>query len=159
MDSQFVTMEASLNEVGIILTTTSNNEHVSEMERMIRVLKERVRGGYNTLKFKKMPGRLVVELVYWDTFWLNALYPSPSVLPNQSPRTVVTGRTTDFNLHCRYEFGEYVQTHEEHDNSMRTRTVGALALCPTGNEQGGIICKPCYWAATEQTSRHQKIHT
>ena len=30
-----------------------------------------------------------------------------------------------------------MQTHEEHDNSMRTRTIGAIALRPTGNDQGG----------------------
>jgi hypothetical protein len=35
-----------------------------------------------------------------------------------------------------YQFGEYVQTHEEHDNTMATRTVGALALRPTRNIQG-----------------------
>ena len=28
--------------------------------------------------------------------------------------------------------------HEEHNNSMRSQTVGALVLCPTGNAQGGF---------------------
>ena len=32
-----------------------------------------------------------------------------------------------------------MQTHEEHDNTMAARTVGAIALQPTGNQQGG------YW--------------
>ena len=31
-----------------------------------------------------------------------------------------------------------MQTHEEHDNSMTSRTVGALVLRPTGNAQGGF---------------------
>ena len=35
------------------------------------------------------------------------------------------------------EFGDYVQTHEEQDNSMGTRTVGAIATRPTVNVQGG----------------------
>jgi Reverse transcriptase (RNA-dependent DNA polymerase) len=30
-----------------------------------------------------------------------------------------------------------VQTHEDHDNTMSTRTIGAIALRPTGNDQGG----------------------
>ena len=38
-----------------------------------------------------------------------------------------------------YEFGEYVQTHEEHDNSLLSCTVGAIALRPTGNQQGGYF--------------------
>ena len=40
------------------------------------------------------------------------------------------------NSICRIECGEYVQTHEEHDNSMQTCTIGAIALRPTCNEQG-----------------------
>jgi hypothetical protein len=42
----------------------------------------------------------------------------------------------DYNKHCKLEFGEYVQTHEEHDNSLNPRTIGAIALRPTGNLQG-----------------------
>ena len=66
---------------------------------------------------------------------------------------MVTGRTLETNLHCRYEFGEYVQTHEEHDNSMRTRTVGALALRPTGNEQGGY-----YFLSLATRQRLNRLH-
>ena len=49
------------------------------------------------------------------------------------------GLTMNYNRHCRLEFGEYVQTHEEHDNSLNPCTIGALALCPTGNIQGGYF--------------------
>ena len=56
-----------------------------------------------------------------------------------SPRTIITGQLLDYHKHCRYEFGEYVQTHEEHDNSLQSRTVGAIALRPTGNQQGGYF--------------------
>ena len=42
-------------------------------------------------------------------------------------------------MHCKLEFGDYVQTHEEHDNSMAARTIGAIALCPTRNTQGGYF--------------------
>ena len=45
----------------------------------------------------------------------------------------------NYNRHCRLEFGEYIQTHEEHDNSLNPRTIGALALCPIGNVQGGYF--------------------
>ena len=31
-----------------------------------------------------------------------------------------------------------MQTHEEHDNRMRTRTVGEIALRPKGNSKGGF---------------------
>eukprot|EP00934_Nitzschia_sp_Nitz4_P000074 Nitzschia sp. Nitz4//scaffold495_size4786//1166//4435//NITZ4_009233-RA/size4786-processed-gene-0.0-mRNA-1//-1//CDS//3329553072//74//frame0 len=53
------------------------------------------------------------------------------------PRTIVVGEVIDYNRHCEFKFGEYVQTHEEHSNDMEARTIGALALRPTGNRQGG----------------------
>jgi hypothetical protein len=54
-----------------------------------------------------------------------------------SPSKIVLGRSLNFHPHCRIEYGQYVQTHEEHDNSIQSRTIGALALRPTGNIQGG----------------------
>ena len=56
-----------------------------------------------------------------------------------SPRTLLTGLTMNYNRHWQLEFGEYVQTHEEHENSLNPRTIGALALRPTGNIQGGYF--------------------
>jgi hypothetical protein len=56
-----------------------------------------------------------------------------------SPSVMITGQTIDFNCHCNYEFGEYVQTHEQHGNSMSLRTIWAPALRPTGNAQDLII--------------------
>lgn len=38
--------------------------------------------------------------------------------------------------HVHLEFGAYVQTNEEHSNDMRSRTLGAICLGPTGNAQG-----------------------
>jgi hypothetical protein len=55
----------------------------------------------------------------------------------QSPSELILNQKLDFNVHCKVEYGEYVQTHEEHDNSMATRTIGAIATRPTGNSQGG----------------------
>jgi hypothetical protein len=46
---------------------------------------------------------------------------------------MITGQTIDFNCHCKYDFVEYVQTHQQHDNLMSPRTIGAIALCSTGN--------------------------
>jgi hypothetical protein len=50
----------------------------------------------------------------------------------------MTGKTIDYSKHCWIMFGAYAQVHEEHDNSMQARTIGAIALQPTGNEQGGV---------------------
>ena len=55
-----------------------------------------------------------------------------------SPHTIITGRHVDYNKHCKYEFGQYVQVHHQHDNTMLPQTTGALALRPTGNAQGNF---------------------
>jgi hypothetical protein len=52
---------------------------------------------------------------------------------------MITGEHFNCNRHCRCEFGQYVQTHEEHDNSMQSRAIGTPALRPTGNDQGNFL--------------------
>ena len=70
-------------------------------------------------------------------FWLNAFPVTDGVSSQYSPRYIILGFLLEFNKHVRLEFGAYVQTHEEHNNNMSDRTVGAICLGPTGNIQGG----------------------
>eukprot|EP00957_Ditylum_brightwellii_P152056 11577793-Ditylum_brightwellii.AAC.2 len=56
-----------------------------------------------------------------------------------SPRELIRGATIDYNEHCRLPYGAYVHTHESHSSSMALQTVGALALQPTRNKQGGYF--------------------
>ena len=137
MDNEFQCLEGELRAMGVMLNCVARDEHVPEIERYIRTVKERMRCTYNTVPFQRLPARLVIELGKQSVFWLNAFPAQDGISNTLSPRTIVTGRTIDHNRHCKYEFGEYVQTHEEHDNSMAPRTAGALALRPTGNAQGG----------------------
>jgi Reverse transcriptase (RNA-dependent DNA polymerase)/Zinc knuckle len=137
MDGQFDSLRGDLAELNITLNIVSNDEHVPEIERHIRTLKERMRCVYNTLPFKRMPARMVAEMVYYGTFWLNSFPPNDGISDTYSPRAIIIGTHLNYEKHCKLEFGTYVQAHEEHDNSMATRTTGAIALRPTGNEQGG----------------------
>ena len=54
-----------------------------------------------------------------------------------SPKEIIMGFKVNFLQHCKLEFGDYVQTHEEHTNDMKSRMIGALSLQATGNSQGG----------------------
>jgi hypothetical protein len=49
----------------------------------------------------------------------------------------MTGKHLDYNKHVCTEYGAYVQTLEEHSNNMHARTLGAICLGPSGNEEGG----------------------
>ena len=118
MDGQFEPLRGNLAELGIVLNTASNDEHVPEIERQIRTVKERTRAIYCTLPFKKMPRRLIIEMVYAANYWLNMFPRKGGVSKTLSPRALLTGQTWSYTTHCKLEFGDYVQTHEEHDNSM-----------------------------------------
>jgi len=52
----------------------------------------------------------------------------PGVGGNLNPRELIAGCKIDCNKHCQLEFGDYVQLHEEHNNTMAARTTGALAI-------------------------------
>ena len=137
MDGEFEPIRGELAGMHVLLNTTAENEHVPEVERRIRTVKERCRGVYCTLPFKKMPLLMIIALVYSANMWLNAFPAADGVSDTLSPRTIVTGRTIDYHRHCRLEFGEYVQSHESGDNTVElARTTGAIALRPTGNTQG-----------------------
>jgi hypothetical protein len=80
---------------------------------------------------------MVIEMVHSSVFWLNMFPASDGVSDVLSPRAIIVGLKLDYNKHCQLEFGSYVQVHEEHDNSMESRTTGGIAFRPTGNAQGG----------------------
>jgi len=138
-DGQFENISNDVLGLGISMNITGRDEHVPEVERYIRTLKERIRGVYNTLPFKTMPRNMMVELVKYANFWLNSFPKTDGISKTLSPRTIVTGRSVNYSKHCKLEFGEYCQTHEQHNNSMAPRTIGAIALRPTGNLQGTYL--------------------
>jgi len=90
----------------------------------------------NTIPFEQLPHHLIVEITYNAVFWLNYFPHKNSTHAMLSPRTIVTGSKINLNKHCRLQFGKYVQMHEQHNNSLLPRTVGAIALHLMDNAQG-----------------------
>ncbi len=136
-DVEYEPLRGELTEIGIAFNPAAANEHVPEIERYVRTLKERTRCVYCTLPFLRIPAVMLVELVIAQVFWLNTFPPDDGVSKTLSPRALIAGTEIDYSHHCKLEFGAYVQTHEDHDNTMQARTTGAIALRPTGNSQGG----------------------
>ena len=71
-------------------------------------------------------------------FWLNAFQQLNGIGSNWSLQSIIVGTNINYSRHCKYQFGEFVQMHKEHDNSMMHQTIGALVLQPTGNAQGSF---------------------
>lgn len=84
MDNEFETLRGELSSIGITLNTTANDEHVADIERHIRTVKERIRSIYNTLPFTRFPTRLIVEMVYYSVFWINS-FPQLTGISNYQP--------------------------------------------------------------------------
>lgn len=124
-------LDSQLSNAGISLNVFARDEHVLEVERHRRTLKDRCLLTYNTLPFKKLPARMLVELVYGMTFWIHAIPATDGLSRTISPREVVTGVSLDAGKHSVVPFGGYVHTHEEHDNPMRTGTIGSIAMRST----------------------------
>ena len=119
------------------INTSDADDHQPDIERAVRSVKDRVRSTYRMLPYKYIPRLMVVHLVHNTIFWLNAFPVDNGWSSKYSPCYIMTGKHLDYNKHVRAEFGEYVQTHEEHDSDMHERTVGAICLGPNGNHQGG----------------------
>ena len=138
MDGEFMPLHGGLAKLGITLNETSRDEHVGDIEWYICMVKEHMRAIYNTLPFQKIPAWLVIEMTKTDMFWLNAFPMMTGASQDLSPRTILMGQQVDYKHHCCFQFREYAQTHEEHNNSMNPRAVGTLALHPVGNGQGSF---------------------
>ena len=61
----------------LAINATVAKEHISEIERKIRLIKKQGRGILNTLPFKKLPRLVLIELIYHVMLWLNA-FPTSS---------------------------------------------------------------------------------
>ncbi|KAL7572568.1 hypothetical protein ACA910_000387 [Epithemia clementina (nom. ined.)] len=119
-----------------ILHVCGADDHVPDIERYIRTVKDRARSAYCTLPFQRLPRIIVIHLIRNAVFWLNAFPAAHGVSDNISPRCLLTGYEVDYNKHVRLEFGKYVQTNETHDHQMLDCTTGAIGLGPTGNRTG-----------------------
>ena len=61
MDMEFEKLRYLLSQVNVNISAT--NEHVAEVERRIRTVKERCKGIMATLPFLYLPQQLIVKMV------------------------------------------------------------------------------------------------
>ena len=139
-DGKFAPLEAWMATVygAPKLNLASANEHVPEIERKIRVIKERVRAIIYSIPFNSLPARMLVHAVLFVTKQLN-LFPVKGGLSSKlSPKQIMSGEVVHYKF-CAMGFGWYCQIHEEDQprNGMVQRMQGAILLGPSGNAQGG----------------------
>ena len=135
-DSEFECIREEIRPIA--MNIVAPDSHVGEVERSIRTIKERLRSCAHGLPFQRLPKLMITHMVADSVRCLNQFPHANGISATLSPSTIVTGAATpDYNA-MRLELGTYVQAFEENDptNTPRSRSLGAIALCPTGNSQG-----------------------
>jgi hypothetical protein len=133
MDMEFEKVKTELGLVDV--NTTAAREHVAEIERGIRLLKERARCVVKSLPFQYLPKQIVIHLVYFVCMMVNAIPAAEGISQLLSPREIVTQRKIDFRKDCKALFGSYVEASTDAivTNDMKSRTHSCIALGPSGN--------------------------
>jgi hypothetical protein len=125
---------------GPTINLASADEHVPEIERKIRVVKERTRALRHSLPFNRLPRMMTIHMVL-NVVKLLTYFPTKAGFSNHwSPRMIMAGKPLNYKKDLALEFGAYCQVHAHHTprNSMKACTEGGICLGPIGNEQGGF---------------------
>ena len=132
-------MDPVKDDLDVDMNYTSAGEHVPEAERNNRTIAERIRAAYHYLPYRAIPRVMLKHLAMNCTHHLNLFPAKGGVSPYLSPHVILGGKDLDFNKHCQIPFGAYVQANQDNNptNDNRARTLDAIYLRPTNNEQGG----------------------
>jgi hypothetical protein len=125
----------------IVLITTAAREHMGEIERKIRLIKERAIGTASTLLYKMLPKLVIIKLMHFCMMWINLFPVNLGVPEKYSPRELVSRHKLNTKLNCKTPFGAYCKVHTDPDitNTMEHRTKWGICLGPTRNMQGSYI--------------------
>ena len=136
MDGEF---DALQGEFPFVIHIAGKDEHVGDIERLIRVIKERVRAILSTLPFKKVPKVILRYLVRLVTLLLNVIPPQSGTVPFYSPRALIVGDQLDMDAIGTTRFGELCEVHEKTsptNDTEQERTMPAVHLGTTGSPSG-----------------------
>ena len=96
-----------LDNIGLNIAAT--NEHVPVIERAIRTIKERNQSTVSGFPYKHYPTILKKALISHAVSWLNMFLHANGVSATMSLRTILTGVTPDYAIHCRAPIGHTVK--------------------------------------------------
>jgi hypothetical protein len=123
----------------VVMNVADADDHVAEVERSIRTIKERVRCIVQGLPYRRLPKIIMRAIVEGANKSLNLFPAKDSASDELSPLTIMTGTPSPDYHDFKLELGAYVHVFEDNNptNTNKTRSTGAIVLTPTGNAQGG----------------------
>ena len=147
----------------------TRRQHVAQIERAIRVNKERYRALYHHLPYANMPKIMIIHGVQDVVNKLNWIPPKGGVSPYLSPYSILTHRRINYYQHCLYTHGKSVQTAEDEliKNDMKPQSLDCIYLNPiytrTGGHQlldlntGRVIEQKKIWAVPLTLSMQRRV--
>ena len=97
-----------------------------------------MRAHHANLPFPSFTRRMTIELAKHDVMFRKAFPPKSVLSKTYSARTIITGKSLDWNKSGKLHFRAYAQVHEDRNitNTLEERTQGEICLGPIGNLQG-----------------------
>ena len=83
----------------------SAREHIGEIERGIRFIKEQCCGTQAIIPFKQLQKPFVINLVYFSVMWINMFSSTQGISKNLYPHKIVLKQSIIFERHAKYLFG------------------------------------------------------
>ena len=106
-DNEFQPLNARIRPLGAEIDATSANEHVPEVERAIRMIKEYARLFIVMVSFKAIPILMKKHLILYLVQIINLTVHKNTVSPFLSPSAFVLGHHLDLKIHCQLPFGSF----------------------------------------------------
>jgi hypothetical protein len=98
-----------------MVNLASANEHVPEIERRIRVAKERCRATLHSIPCHTMSKLMMIHIIL-NVVKLLIFFPTNGVVSDTlSPKTIISGETLDYKKHLSLQLGQYCQVHKEYN--------------------------------------------
>lgn len=112
------------------------NEHVNEVERSIRTMKERSRCTCHAVPYTIYTKLMTEHLVKYVTQWLNTFPSETSVCKYMSPAAIIEGKHKPDMSKEWLPFGAFAVVYTSTSNNMKSRGVDAISLSEVGLSGG-----------------------
>ena len=125
--------------IPIPMNIVAEGEHLGDIERSSRIIKESARCHVHRLTYTRYPKEMVIGCVTHSVKELNQLPADSGISEDQIPATLVTGAPSPiYQDITKLSFRDYVLVHtaRQRTNDNNPRSVESISMYPSGNAQG-----------------------
>ena len=133
-DNEFEKLREFLTPIQVNIA--GRDQHISRIERDIRLIEERLRCFISAMPYKRITKLLLSSLIEYIITCLNNFPDKGGVSKTVSPAAIVLGREKPNCANLTIVPGAYAEIKEQTTNTMKYRSTGAIALRPSNNRGG-----------------------